>query len=50
MSEHLDTPLTGTFSNPLRKYLSNIPVKHDVKDLQKEAKLGTAHIIQKVLM
>jgi hypothetical protein len=33
-----------------RKYLSSIPGKHDIKELQKTATLGTAHILQKVLM
>jgi hypothetical protein len=33
-----------------RKYVSTIPGNHDVRKLQKTAILGTAHIIQKVLM
>ena len=33
-----------------RKYVSNIPGKHEVKELQKTAILGTAHIRLKVLM
>jgi len=41
---------TGTISNSLRKYVSNIPAKHEVKELQKTAILGTAHILRKVLM
>jgi len=41
---------TGTISKSLRKYVSNIPGKHDVKELQKTAILGTAHILRKVLM
>ena len=32
-----------------RKYVSDIPGNHDVKELQKTAILGTAHIIRKVL-
>ena len=32
------------------KYVSNIPGKHEVKELQKTAILGTAHILRKVLM
>ena len=32
-----------------RKYISNIPGNHEVKELQKTAILGTAHILQKVL-
>jgi len=34
---------TGTVSKSLRKYVSNIPGKHEVKELQKTAILGTAH-------
>ena len=34
---------TGTISKSFRKYVSNIPGKHDVKELQKTAILGTAH-------
>ena len=41
---------TGTISKSLRKYVSNIPGKHDVKELQKTATLGTAHILRKVLI
>jgi len=41
---------TGTISKSFRKYVSNIPGKHEVKELQKTAILGTAHIIRKVLM
>jgi hypothetical protein len=40
---------TGTISKLFRKYVSNIPGNHDVKELQKTAILGTAHILQKVL-
>ena len=32
-----------------RKYISNIPGNHEVKELQKTAILGTAHILRKVL-
>jgi len=41
---------TGTISKSFRKYLSNIPGKHEVKELQKTPILGTAHILRKVLM
>ena len=41
---------TGTISKTLRKYVSNIPGNHEVKELEKTAILGTAHILQKVLM
>ena len=41
---------TGTISKTFRKYVSNIPGKHEVKEVQKTAILGTAHILRKVLM
>jgi hypothetical protein len=41
---------TGTVSKSFSKYVSNIPEKHEVKELQKTAILGTAHILRKVLM
>jgi len=41
---------TGTISKSFRKYVSNIPGKHEVKEIQKIAILGTAHILRKVLM
>ena len=41
---------TGTISKSFRKYVSNIPGKHEVKELQKTAILGTAHILREVLM
>jgi len=44
------TGATGTISKSFRKYVSNIPGKHEVKELQKIATLGTAHILRKVLM
>ena len=33
-----------------RKYLRDIPGKHEIKKLQKTALLGTAHVLRKVLM
>jgi hypothetical protein len=41
---------TGTISKSFRKYVSSIPENHEIKELQKTAILGTAHIIRKVLM
>jgi len=38
---------TGTISNSFRKYASNIPGKHEVKELQKTAILGTAQYFGK---
>jgi len=40
---------TGTVSKSFRKYVINMPGKHEVKELQKTAILGTAHILRKVL-
>ena len=36
---------TGTISKSLRKYISNIPRNNEVKELQKTAILGTAHVL-----
>ena len=41
---------TGTISKSFRKYVSNIPGNHEVKELQKTAILDTANILRKVLM
>jgi hypothetical protein len=41
---------TETISKLFRKYVSTIPGNHEVKELQKTAILGTAHILRKVLM
>ena len=41
---------TGTISKSLRQYLSNIPGKHEIKELLKTSILGPAHILWKVLM
>jgi hypothetical protein len=43
---------TGSISKSFRKYLSNITGKHEIKELQKTAILGTAHtlVLWKVLM
>ena len=43
------TGATGTISKSFRKYVSDIPGNHDVKELQKTAILGAAHILRKVL-
>jgi hypothetical protein len=40
---------TGTISESFRKYVSNIPGNHEVRELQKTAILGTAHILRNVL-
>jgi hypothetical protein len=42
--------VTGIISKSFRKYVSTIPGNHELKELQKTAILGTAHILQKVLM
>ena len=44
------TVIIGTISKSFRKYMSNITGNHEVKELQKTAILGTAHILRKVLM
>jgi len=41
---------TRTISKSYRKYVSNIPGNNEVKEVQKTAILGTAHILRKVLM
>ena len=40
---------TGIISKSFRKYVSNILGHHEVRELQKTAILGTAHILRKVL-
>jgi hypothetical protein len=44
------TGAIGAISKSLRQYPSNTPVKHEIKELQKTAILGTAHILREVLM
>ena len=39
------TGVTGTISKSFRKYVSNIPGNCEVKELQKTAILGNAHIL-----
>jgi len=41
---------TETISESFRKYVSNIPGKHEVKELQKTAILDTTHTLRIVLM
>jgi hypothetical protein len=40
---------TGTISKSFTKYVSSIPGNHEVREIQKTAILGTAHILRKVL-
>jgi hypothetical protein len=40
---------TGTILKSFRKYVRNMSENHEVKELQKTAILGTAHILRKVL-
>jgi hypothetical protein len=40
---------SGTISKSFRKYVSNIPGNIEVRELQKTAILGTAHILRKVV-
>ena len=44
------TEATGAISKSLRLYLSNVQGKHEIKELQKTAILGTAHKLREVLM
>jgi hypothetical protein len=50
---HLKIPVVtgakGTISKSFRKHLSDTPGHNYVKELQKTAILGTAHILRKVL-
>jgi hypothetical protein len=41
---------TGTISKAFRKYASKIPGNREVKERQKTAILGTAHILREVLI
>ena len=40
----------GAISKSVRHYLSNIPGKHEIKEQQNTAILGTVHLLKKVLM
>jgi hypothetical protein len=40
---------TGTISKSFRKHVRNITGNHEVRELQKTAILGIAHIFRKVL-
>jgi hypothetical protein len=44
------TGATGTIPKITEKHLNNTPGRRDVKELQKTATLGTAHILRRVLM
>ena len=44
------TVATCIFPKSLRKYLSNITRKHEIKEQQKTAIMGTAHVLRNVLM
>ena len=44
------TGATETTSKYFRKFLSNKPGKHKIKELQKTTILGSAHILRKVLV
>ena len=39
---------TGKISKSLAQYLSSIPRKHEIKELQKTDIFGTAYILRKV--
>jgi len=44
------TGAAGTISKSLTQCLSNMPGKHEIKELQKITVLFTAHILWKVLI
>jgi hypothetical protein len=44
------TEANGTISKSFTQYLSNIPGKHEIKEVQNKVILGSAHILRKVLM
>jgi UDP-N-acetylmuramyl tripeptide synthase len=44
------TPVIIGTPGTTSKYMSNIPGRHNIKELQKIATVGTAHILRKVLM
>jgi len=44
------TEATGTISKSFTQYLSNIPGKREMKEVQNTAILGSAHILWKELM
>ena len=41
---------TGNISKSFRKYLNNIMGKHDSRELQTTAALGTAYVLRKEIM
>jgi len=44
------TGVTGIISKSLVQYLSNVPEKHKLKELQRTAILGTVHILHEELL
>jgi hypothetical protein len=42
----LITEATGTTSKSFRNYLSNLPAKHAIKELQQTSVLDSAHILR----
>ena len=44
------TGAIGTISKSFRRYVNHISAKHEIKELQETAILGTAHILREVLM
>jgi hypothetical protein len=40
----------GTILESFRKYLSSMPGKHDIEELQQATILDTAHMLRKVLI
>jgi hypothetical protein len=50
LNNNNNTGTPGTLSKLFRKYLSNIPGKDDINELQKTAILGTARAPEEVLL
>jgi hypothetical protein len=44
------TGANGTISKSLRQYLSKIPGKHEIKEMQKNSHTGHRNLLRKVLM
>jgi hypothetical protein len=47
-SDTKTTVATGTIQKSFRKYLSNIPGKHEI-ELQETTTMGTAHSLRKLI-
>jgi hypothetical protein len=50
VSDIINNGANRNTSKSFRKYLSNIPRKHEINELEKTTILGTAHTLRNVLM